>query len=261
MTVEIKVLSHLRLLHRVFVSMVRIVKESRQLFMSFFFLQDFVSNIKENSKNIKRNLRRFGLALTASAMIASCQNCNLFPPSDLPPEANLTVDKTSVNKGESVNVKVNGTAKSLKNLKDVNAKSDKFLVSYHLDADYDGNGTVDETIDQETPIDIDRQLDYVGKSKFSASVTDNLGLTSDVKSLEVIVNDVPNHPPIAYLSANPNSIKAGESSELSLNATDEDGDAIVKYKLWADFNLDSTISDDEKIEQTNPISTEAFSKL
>lgn len=227
--------------------------------MPFLSLQEFVSNIKENSKNIKRNLRRFGLALAASSMIVSCQDCNPFPPSDLPPEATLTVDKTSVNKGESVNVKVNGTAKSFKNLRDVNAKSDKFIVSYHLDADYDGNGSIDETIDQETPIDVNRQLDYVGKAKFSAMVVDNKGLTSDVKSLEVIVNDIPivNHAPVVSLSANPNSLKVGESSQLSLNATDEDGDTIVKYKLYADFNLDDTVSSDEVKEQNNVIS---FSK-
>jgi hypothetical protein len=197
-------------------------------------LQDFVSNIKENSKNIKRNLRRFGLALAASAMIVSCQDCNPFPPSDLPPEATLTVDKTSVNKGESVNVKVNGTAKSLKNLKDANAKSDKFIVSYHLDADYDGNGTVDETIEQETPIDIYRQLDYVGKAKFSAMTTDNKGLTSDVKSLEVIVNDIPvppvNQPPqVDFSSVDKELIDGKEKTIILPEPTDEDTPGTIPY--------------------------------
>ncbi|NMB66801.1 hypothetical protein GYA25_01960, partial [Candidatus Woesearchaeota archaeon] len=208
-------------------------------------LQDFVSNIKENSKNIKRNLRRFGLALAASAMIVSCQDCTPFPPSDLPPEATLTVDKTSVNKGESVNVKVNGTAKSLKNLKDANAKSDKFIVSYHLDADYDGNGTVDETIEQETPIDIYRQLDYVGKAKFSAMTTDNKGLTSDVKSLEVIVNENinnSNNKPIANLSSDKTSLIKGENANLGISGTDGDGvEDIKEYEIKIDYDGNGTV--------------------
>ncbi len=217
-------------------------------------LQDFVSNIKENSKNIKRNLRRFGLALAASAMIVSCQDCTPFPPSDLPPEATLTVDKTSVNKGESVNVKVNGTAKSLKNLKDANAKSDKFIVSYHLDADYDGNGTVDETIEQETPIDIYRKLDYVGKAKFSAMTTDNKGLTSDVKSLEVIVNENinnSNNKPIANLSSDKTSLIKGENANLGISGTDGDGvEDIKEYEIKIDYDGNGTV--DEEIKQTNP---------
>jgi hypothetical protein len=50
-------------------------------------LYNFKESIKDNSKAIKRKLRNFGLALFASSMIVSCQDCNPFPPSDLPPEA------------------------------------------------------------------------------------------------------------------------------------------------------------------------------
>nr|HQI74860.1 hypothetical protein [Candidatus Pacearchaeota archaeon] len=71
-----------------------------------------------------------------------------------------------------------------------------------------------------------------------------------------IVNDIPgNHVPLAKLNANPLSLKQGESSQISLTGTDEDNDAIVKYKLWGDFNLDGTINNDERIEQTTPISS------
>jgi len=61
--------------------------------------------------------------------------------------------------------------------------------------------------------------------------------------------------PLAKLNANPLSLKQGESSQISLTGTDEDNDAIVKYKLWGDFNLDGTINNDERIEQTTPISS------
>ncbi|MCX8013615.1 MAG: hypothetical protein N3A02_04935, partial [Rectinema sp.] len=122
-----------------------------------------------------RWIRKLALILAASSIIASCQDCNPFPPSNLPPEAVLTTNKTSVKKGESVNVKLNANAKSLKNLKEANAKSDNFIISYHLDIDYDNNGTIDKIIEQQNPIDVNEQLNYVGKAKFYGMVTDNRG--------------------------------------------------------------------------------------
>ncbi len=189
--------------------------------------------------------------------LVCCQDCNPFHPSDLPPEATLTLDKTSVNKGDSVNAKVGGIAKSLKDLiKDANSKTTKFIVSYHLDIDYNEDGIIDKMIDQETPIDTNERLDSAGKTQFSAMVIDSAGLTSKIKSLEVIVNDIPgNHVPLAKLNANPLSLKQGESSQISLTGTDEDNDAIIKYKIWGDFNLDGTVNNDEIIEQTSPISS------
>jgi hypothetical protein len=219
-------------------------------------LYNFKESIKDNSKAIKRKLRNFGLALFASSMIVSCQDCNPFPPSDLPPEAVLTANKTSVNKGESVNVKLNGNARSLKNLKDANAKSDNFIISYHLDIDYDNNGTIDKTIEQQNPIDVNEQLNYAGKAKFYGIVTDNRGLTSDVKSLEVLVSETPltNHTPSCILTSEKSSLKKGENTLISIDGTDEDGKSdIVNYKIKIDYDNNGVI--DKQLENSTPFST------
>jgi len=201
-----------------------------------------------------RWMRTLALVLIASVMIASCQHCNPFAPSDMPPEAVLTVYPTSVNKGASVNVTLHGTAKSVKNLKDATAKSDKYIVSYHLDIDYDTNGTIDKTIEQQTPIDVIERLDYAGKAKFYGIVTDNRGLTSDVKSLEVLVNEPDNYTPSCILTSEKSSLKKGENTLISIDGTDEDGKSdIVNYKIKIDYDNNGTI--DKQLENSTPFST------
>jgi hypothetical protein len=83
------------------------------------------------------------------------------------------------------------------------------LLVYHLDIDYDNNGTIDKTIEQQNPIDVNEQLNYAGKAKFYGIVTDNRGLTSDVKSLEVLVSETPltNHTPSCILTSEKSSLK------------------------------------------------------
>lgn len=61
--------------------------------------------------------RTLAIALTASAIIIACQNCTLVLPLNLPPKAVLTADRTTVYKGESVHVTLNGTTQSRKTVK------------------------------------------------------------------------------------------------------------------------------------------------
>lgn len=203
-----------------------------------------------------RWIRTCALVLIASLMIVSCEHCNPFAPSDMPPEAVLTVYPTSVTQGTSVNVKLQGTARSVKNLKDATAKSDKFIVSYHLDIDYDTNGTIDKTIEQQSPIEVNEPLHYVGKATFSGIVTDSRGLTSDVKRVEVLVNDAPltNHTPSCILTSEKSSLKKGENTLISIDGTDEDGKSdIVNYKIKIDYDNNGTI--DKQLENSTPFST------
>jgi len=163
---------------------------------------------------------------------------------------------TSVTKGANVNVKLQGTAKSLKNLKDANAKSEKFIVSYHLDIDYDNDGTIDKTIEQQSSIEVNEQLNHVGKATFSGMVTDSKGLTSEVKRVEVLVNDAPvgNHAPSCILTSEKSSLKKGESSLISIDGTDEDGKSdIVNYKIKIDYDNNGVI--DKQLEDSVPFST------
>ena len=203
-----------------------------------------------------RWIRTCALVLIASLMIVSCEHCNPFAPSDMPPEAVLTVYPTSVTQGTSVNVKLQGTARSVKNLKDATAKSDKFIVSYHLDIDYDTNGTIDKTIEQQSPIEVNEPLHYVGKATFSGIVTDSRGLTSDVKRVEVLVNDAPltNHTPSCILTSEKSSLKKGENTLISIDGTDEDGKSdIVNYKIKIDYDNNGVI--DKQLENSTPFST------
>jgi len=121
------------------------------------------------------------LSLAASLMLTGCPQSCIPTPIGLPPVAGISSNKSSTEKGGSVNIKTTGTAK--------NGKS---IISYGLESDYNGNGIVDgpdETITQDNPFDINPQLNYAGTAKFYSFCTDDAGLTSDKAKLEILVTE------------------------------------------------------------------------
>ena len=209
---------------------------------------------------MKRNpgvMSAVALILLCLGVLLSCEHCFLFPPAHDPPEVTITADTTSVHAGESVTIQVNGQAKGSKGSSaGEQAKSATFIVEYYLGVDYNGDGNIDKEIRQGSPIETNETLNYVGTAKFHATCTDNLGLTSNPKSLEVIVNEaIPgNHKPVAVLNSDKTSLIKGESANINLSGTDDEGVGdIQKYELNLDYDGNGTI--DETISQNSPINT------
>jgi len=80
-----------------------------------------MGRIAEMGSNMRKKslMKALLLMLATLVCLASCKDCTSFPPSDVPPDVTLTIDATSVTKGDAVHI--NGTARSLKQRRDAAA--------------------------------------------------------------------------------------------------------------------------------------------
>lgn len=121
------------------------------------------------------------------------------------PEGTLSVLPASVRKGERVTISYTIT------------DPDSDIAGYEISADYDGNGTVDETIPgaYAAPIAISRQMDIVGTARFRAIAMDMKG-HSDSDLRDVQVDAIANQPPVIDLSSVSLDVTDGKTSVFTL---------------------------------------------
>lgn len=130
---------------------------------------------------------------------------------------------------------------------DLNGKKD--IVGYKAFIT-DANGESVDEISQESPID---EVLPISEGTFYVSFQceDTQGAVGKDGPIEVIISQ-PNKSPVASLEIDPISGTAPLPISINGNATDSDGDEIVKYNLKIDYDKDGVI--DETIEETEPIS-------
>ena len=95
------------------------------------------------------------------------------------PKTTLTANPDSIQVGESVQLRADGT--------DQNGKDD--IVEYRLEIDENGDGLADETITQSTPIQYDRTFNNSGSARVYGVCTDAEGL-SDRTEKTITINDI-----------------------------------------------------------------------
>jgi hypothetical protein len=141
------------------------------------------------------------------------------------PTANLSVSPNSGKPPLEVSIAFDGT--------DEDGVED--IVEYQIEIDKGRDGTIDETITGNSPINIYRE--FSTNSDIYGKVNDAKGATSSVGPVKVTVDEtpVPNPPiPVFSISA-PEGNTALETLLLSINGIKTDAE-ISDYKVWFDAN-------------------------
>ncbi len=164
------------------------------------------------------------------------------------PIANLSATPTSGTAPLEVLIALDGT--------DENGIED--IVEYKVEIDNNEDGIIDETVTQDSPINIYKNFntttDVYGKCKDSKEAVSSVG------PIKVTVNEpspnpptlVPN-PPLPVFSISPTSGNVPLETIISISGTRTDED-IAGYKVWFDRDNDETIDDGEIIiDSSSPI--------
>ena len=213
-----------------------------------------VKTLENNILKSKIKRAKVGILALVSFFYFGLAGCEpIVPTTNYAPKESISSSQPSTKVGTPIYLNADGT--------DENGIANHLIV-----LDNNNNWIIDagdlELTKQDSPIkNYSWTPTKAGTYSFIAQGTDNLDSSlKGTARLEIVVSDNVINPPVNYapvasISANPASIKIGESVSLALNGTDENGNEdIVEYKIGLDKNNDNNISSDEElIKQAFPI--------
>ena len=181
-----------------------------------------------NKPKIWKRLKNFGLALAATAVIASCDSCipNLQP---IPPQITLSAQESSVKKDNPAKL----------NVKITDRLGNDNIAEWGYKADYDGNGTISEdekdrfdSYTGETQVTT-RNLTRLGSLEFIVDALNAQGASAEAKTSVNVVENIPPQdlPPSVDLSGVDFKLTETQEKQISLPAPiDPDTPGDILYK-------------------------------
>ena len=161
-----------------------------------------------------------------------------IPPANIPPIANLSATPASGEYPLNAEIKVSGT------------DPDDQIVDYKLQIDIGANGTIDETVEQSTPIDITRIFNP-GNVIIYGTCTDDKGAVSQIKTLEIVVsqrNDLVSNVTLGTYKVGDNFDFSAQVQNSTINdvTIDNSNKDSLEYKL---IKNDGTVVLDKMFDQ------------
>jgi len=170
----------------------------------------------------------------------------------------LTISKLNYSPVPTFNVNPSSGKSPLESLITLSGKdADGDSIKYNVLIDENRDGTIDETITQDSPISVTRQ--FTNNSYVYGKCTDPKEASGTVGPVEITISETPVvNPPIVSLSMDTSTGTLPLEKRVSVTGTKKDY-PIAKYQMGVDQNEDGEINNDEIIiNSTSPISNKTI---